>query len=69
MNRDPITVEQLNHSQWHAFGDGCAAKTGATSWVAAVAEALWWGSLTGDLVESVSLEGERLRLMEEERVV
>jgi hypothetical protein len=56
-----ITVEQLNHSQWHAHLPGRGG-TGVGSYVTVLANALIWGELDGHAVESVALDGTHLLL-------
>lgn len=60
----PLTIQQLNHAQWHVV-DPCGDwhGSGATDWADAVASALWGAMLTPRAVESISLTGDRLLLL------
>lgn len=58
-----IKVTQLNHSQWHAVDEERRWFSGAVSWPAAVAEALWAATLTDQGIESISADGDRLVLL------
>ncbi|NNG59776.1 hypothetical protein [Sphingomonas paucimobilis] len=58
-----LTVQQLNHAQWHVVDSVGHWGSGVTNWPEAVSTALWTALLTDRGVESVSLEGDRLLLL------
>ena len=62
MSEHAVVVEQLNESQWHAFGpDGHVS--GAGNYVYALSRALAWATLDGLAVETHGLAGTRRQMM------